>query len=615
MNSINVVSLEGEKYHCKCLTIEMKELLRQLMICFIGGNHLFNSQSMKWFFCKLGQNFWFWAALVTIGSVLFRLPYFLEISIPFFNNDDYEYYGIVNMFITGKTERMGYPTVGYPSFFYSIWMLGGSNFSIILIQHIIQLLSCLFLLYSANIYFRQFTFLFGLAIGSYLLAPMGLYYDSSYTPDSLLSSCFIVSTALLLYICFSKSTIPLYFFSLVVVVATSIRPNGLFLLAPGLLCIFHKLSNKGNRTYVLVGVITLLSGQLLLSTINYMSPIYGEFRPFMYSLKPMTEKVKEAPIHTIEGELWKELITIVPQNTYFNNSHRHGIWDNRSSFNLINKLQRGFVLCEDTIGDLWLDNYTNNQTWSSLNLSEYARKKNTSEKTRNALARASEILEHEGGVIHLLIKNTAYERALLTITMFKFFYIKDVNNKFGEENADFYQVNARKFFDNQLTVFQYGFMGIKRVQPTYTSIDSLIFKESLQDSLLLRDPHYLAQVKTVKQWNIRSSRLYRWFIMPLSQVHSFIWQNIIIPVLGLLCLILTLVVLHLSSYKSKLALFNIASGGILILHGFYFCIYNVWLLSRYTYQTTFVYYLMVPLFFMLVIEVKNSLLTKSKSWK
>ena len=101
------------------------------------------------------------------------------------------------------------------------------------------------------------------------------------------------------------------------------------------------------------------------------------------------------------------------------------------------------------------------------------------------------------------------------------------------------------------------------------------------------------------------SRLYRFFISPFYKIQPFLFRNFIIPIIFNIVLISVIIGIFYTRFSSKIYVFSILTGLLLIMTNALFSFYFCYSYTRYTYQVSFVYYISLIILPLLIQEFRK----------
>ncbi len=523
---------------------------------------------------------------IIISFVVVRLPYFMYIPIPFINGDAFEYNRVINLLESGSNTQIGFPGIGYPLLILLCEKINDTSVFFFFVQSVLQLLAVLLFYHFYKVYLKKYLFYVAVILIGYLTSNINLYYDTAYHPDSLMGSLFIISLALFLRLIYNPSFLYFTLLSFVVVYSISVRANGIVLIPLILAYLTYILITFKSfiKFFQMIGI--FLIPILILCTFHFFSPIYKTFNIVSYPSTSNLETIYTgAKLETTESEIWKK-IEKLPLKKYLYTSYlsnKSVLFKDSLYAAYIMSQQRGYLIYQNKFENIIIENYNDTRSvWASINLDSVLIKKDKKE-----LFKYSKIKNYYSKFYKnkkILISSTLdfKHRWMHFIGFYKLFYlsIELPGTTLGKENLFFYKNNIQMRYGNCFSDLK-NHSNKKNVNRVYKELSKLN-KPKIIDVYKLMMKDY---------WSLKVSRLYRFFISPFYKIQPFLFRNFIIPIIFNIVLISSIIGIFYTRFSSKIYVFSILTGLLLIMTNALFSFYFCYSYTRYTYQVSFVYYL------------------------
>lgn len=551
-----------------------------------------NRNSVKLLISILGISFVFLAT---------RVPFFYYFKMPQVGPDSSEYILIVRMLKGVSVQEIGFPGVGFPLFLHFTFTLLDKLMTVVYMQTFLQFLSISILLFVYNRYYKHYFYWVLFIMLGYLGASFNQFYDSSLSPDSLLSTLFILFTALYLVLFNSTSkylNVVFGLMSFIAVYAISVRANGVLLLPLILIYLIWFYYTKKDKKQLVRKIYLFLIPVLLLSTFNFFSPIYKIFSPIGFR-KIMYEDTTGFRFETEKDSSWLYLTSIVPEG-YFYKKYDKGIFNDTSSSVYVNSYSRGYRVSTNSLDSIIIRS-ASDVKWGypEFNLNKFVDtfstdKRKEMDKFKNYLKNNKSLL------INIEFRSDLKVKMLLFISFFKFHYVKDYVNNFTKENDFFYGHNVKNNY--------WRLNSMVDVMKPFGDLSKDVFKE-FYNTKLLNDKVYIDNYKTKVYWDFKSSRYNRFIVKPYYIINNFLFRNYLVPVIFVVIFCYLLFkILKRKMQPLHLLLFGI--GGLLIMTNILHSFVLGFLLSRYIYQVSFIYYIFVAFVPILIFYHKKQINAK-----
>jgi len=515
--------------------------------------------------------------------------------------DTFEYYEIVRMLKGIGVRTIGFPGVGFPVFLKTASFINNSLLFVVFLQTILQFISIAFFLFIYNRYYKKYFYWVLFIMLGYLGASFNQYYDTCLYPDSLLSSMFIFAITLLLFLFNSKSKyINLTFFllSVISVYAISIRANGILLVPLIFIYLLWDYLTKKNIKQSSIKISLFIIPLFVLMIFNSNSPIYKTISP-IGARKIMYEDTTGYRFEFEKDSTWTLLKKIVPEG-YFYKEYDKGLFNNYSSATYINSYSKGFRVIRDSNQHVIVQNYSDVKMGNAIfNVTHYV-DSFANDQNYNLDKLNSYFTKTKSKAISIEFNSTLKNQLLLFISFYKFFYVKEIKNFFTKENDFYYEDNIKNNFWRLYLLHQ----GMKSFHQMYPDV----FKE-FDKTPLVSSKGFIDKYKTNIYWSFKSSRYYRYFVKPYYEFNNLVYRNWLFPMLFLIMYLIVFIRILKRDFH-PLLLFLFSLGGLLILTNILHSFYLGFLLSRYTYQVSFIYYIFVAFIPYFIIFFRNRITSK-----
>lgn len=506
---------------------------------------------------------------------------------PFINTDAYEYYGILNSIECNSSAHIGFPGIGYPLFLWFCEKISDTTICVVAMQSLLQLLAVLIFFYYYFVYIKKYLFLAAILIIGYLTSNINLYYDTAFHPDSLMGSLFIISLALLLRLYFSYSFKHFFLLSILVAYTISVRANGIVLMPILVLYLFYTAYTLKSFKFLFKNVLILCIPLLLLSTFNYLSPLYKTFNLFGFPKVTNNSTKNILEIDSNKDDIWYNLNKLKLSKKIHVENEKKSIFDDENLAIYVMASQRYHIIFLDSNNNLKLENYTDTRSsWSLLNLDSCSSHLNTFKRIKYTKFKTEFIKKYGYKKVMIMPEIDFRHNKMLFIGFFKMFYktYRKDNILLGYENLPYYERNYKTRYgmlasisQNELNTNNYLF---KRV---YKELYKKGNENEIKGNLLAKmDEDY---------WQMKISRIYRWIVYPYSLVQTIFFRNVIYPICFLIIFFISIIGVLITKCKEPLFVYLFSSTALLLLVNFLFSIQFCFLYTRYTYQVSFVYFL------------------------
>ena len=125
--------------------------------------------------------------------------------LPTIGPDTFDYYFVVQELMNGTFSGFGILPPGLILFYYFLEFFITKTIHIIIIQNIITLFSCLFLIYTIYRFYKNIAILATVAISIYIMESYSLLYDFALLTESLYRNSLIIISGMLIIILNSKN--------------------------------------------------------------------------------------------------------------------------------------------------------------------------------------------------------------------------------------------------------------------------------------------------------------------------------------------------------------------------------------------------------------------------
>jgi len=522
---------------------------------------------------------WIGLAVIVIGFLITRLPFFIYMPLPGLFTDSGQYYNVLSIIEQRIDRVVGIPQFGYPFILKLCEQLVDTLWFVVLMQFLLALVAaCWFYLVYART-FGRWRIYAALLLFGHLASRMSLFWDTFIYPDSVLASLYLICAAILMDVMVNRRYGQLALYSVVMTVAIAVRPSGLVLIPPFVVAVFMMVWHEGKWREALRQTAFMASGMLLLCVINSQIPSHNKFAVFVRGPKPAVSKVIA---HDIDHPMLHELARVVPHSDIVAASNFHKVTDADSLVRAYYSYVKKPVAI--AIGRIDVDTvlYYRNGTSRLLDLDSIALQIGDTAKYR--VFRDSFQTAYADTVITFgREKDLRY--GLLHFPMFFRFFL-DVS-PFGPSsgNDDFYAHDlGKRWITHYVDMFW-----VRYSLRDYTLVALEQVTRRTAKEIMVEHPMSMEQAQQIHR-DLLDSNWYRIFLEPYYKVHPLLFRNHLY-IVGLFLALLLAVILALRSLLcDRVAMYTIAVLSMLfatlVIHLFIFKL----IYDRYTYQITFVYY-------------------------
>jgi len=189
--------------------------------------------------------------------------------LPTIGPDTFDYYFVVQELMNGTFSGFGILPPGLILFYYFLEFFITKTIHIIIIQNIITLFSCFFLIYTIYRFYKNIAILATAAISIYIMESYSLLYDFALLTESLYRNSLIIISGMLIIILNSTKKKYWLLFSLFLIFPPLIRSNGLYIYFFLFFITFFLITNKYPKKYFFYLFTPILFLNLVWSTINF----------------------------------------------------------------------------------------------------------------------------------------------------------------------------------------------------------------------------------------------------------------------------------------------------------------------------------------------------------
>lgn len=161
-----------------------------------------------------------------------HLPFFLWMDLPEVLPDTFDYFNLTDILLHRNISDIGIQPVeiplGYPLFLLFTSTISGKLTTVVILQSLVHLLSCIYLAYVCCKYYRQAGALVAVALGIYLANDFTIRWDTAIYSESLYSSSLIILSALLIASVNKNSILACLLLGIWLFVPEFLRPNGVY---------------------------------------------------------------------------------------------------------------------------------------------------------------------------------------------------------------------------------------------------------------------------------------------------------------------------------------------------------------------------------------------------
>ena len=226
---------------------------------------------------KVNSKLYIAFAIILFAFLFSRLPYFLWMPIPCFEPDTFDYYAIVRDLIQGSFKGFGILPPGYILFLFLMELLFKKTIYILIIQNLISLTACLFLIAVISKYYKKVVIPAAIAMVIYMMDSYTLWYDFTFLTESLYRNSLIIISGFVVLLLNTNKGKYWIIFSVLLLFPPLIRPNGLYIYFLLLLFMIYMFMNKYAFKYYLYLLIPFLILNIAWSEYNYKTE--GKFLP------------------------------------------------------------------------------------------------------------------------------------------------------------------------------------------------------------------------------------------------------------------------------------------------------------------------------------------------
>lgn len=536
--------------------------------------------------------------LIVSGTVLCWLPFFLHMPLPFITIDTWLYYNVLSVIEQRADMYIGYPQVGYPLFLKCCELILDRAWFVVLMQVLLQVASVCVFYYVYALAFRKHLLLVALVLMGYLTSAMNLGFDSTLTPDSLLSSAFILCSAILLHVLVHQkfSLLPVY--SLVMVAALSVRPSAVVLIPPFVALLGYLVWKHGKWAVVTLNAMLLALAMCALCALYYVLPGYGDFS-FIAELKE-PEWAKKVKVRSIDDPMLLELAGKVPHPEIRKAAAFHALTDLDSiKAGYMTTVFRGvnlrYGLGADSTSFLF-----QNSEGVTLNLDSVSMALGADSADYTAF-RDDFVERYRDTVLDFRAEFGLMYSWLNTPYFFEFFAMDSiVGTPFALK--DFYGNMLRLRSEEHYVRDEWQQYGRNDIR---TIVKHQVFRRTIKE--LESDRPLSPSEWGAKYDRLMNSSVYQGVVAPYQKVHAVVFRNALYPWILLLATVLGLVGVVLTRGDAPVFVFVLLALSIF----FATLVLHVWVLKfiyyRYTYQVTFFYYLALAMLPPLLSLLRNTM--------
>jgi len=304
--------------------------------------------------------------LIIAMSILFTMFFishywfFKYLPLTYANIDSFQYFSLQKLWDMNMPIQVGYPSYGYILFLHLISFLHDSLFAVSLTQSLLCFLSVGFLLYAIYKYIdKTFIIWTAIALGSFVAASSTLFFNTSVFPDALLSSLYILFCGSMIFMLKSKKNIFwIIFTAFIVVFSIFVRPSSLFLLPiSALMIVFFFMLKQKRSAFRFIVAITVCFVVVIVH--NYANPLYRSFgiierptdllRPYFqdeyYNLESdviLSQDIQNKDIRNILSQI----IDLLPEDNVLYAAQHSASW--KELYTARNNILRGVIFRFDT---------------------------------------------------------------------------------------------------------------------------------------------------------------------------------------------------------------------------------------------------------------------------
>ncbi len=215
--------------------------------------------------------------ILIIMFFITRLPFFLYYPVVNFDKDTTHYYTLVDQMDKGMCPSFIVRTPGYPLFMKFVFLFFNKNISLIAVQNILSLLTCLFFVYVIHRVYghrRRLKFLSllsSIGMGAFISSSVHLNSDTSILTESLYVSFLVLSIALFILAIHSETKKTWIFCAISLAFVILIRPSAMFLIFIAVFILFFLIFNSYKKIIVFVFIISFAGILFLMCLYNYIT--------------------------------------------------------------------------------------------------------------------------------------------------------------------------------------------------------------------------------------------------------------------------------------------------------------------------------------------------------
>jgi hypothetical protein len=528
------------------------------------------------------RQFFIGSSIIVIGVILVWLPYILFMPITGLHIDSPQYYSVLSGIEQHINHTIGYPQIGYPVFLKICELILNKLWFVVLMQISLNVFAVLFFYYAYFKTFGKYLIPVSLLLLGYLSSDLNLNWDSSIMPDSLLAFFNTLCLGLVLYIVGLKKYKLIPLLSFVIVCAISVRPSALILIPLFILLMIYLFFQNNNKLLILINCLIFTSFLLGLSTVNYITPGYRTFGIITFPPNLNIENNRSSVDKKMKDDtLLKDLSVIAP------NEHLDAILAFQeepgvdSSYYLYMKyLKRGMSIRLDKDSNLLFKV----SEGGDIKLDSIAKDKQGFIKFKNHF-----INRYKDTMVSYSVNIENRLRWVHFVYFFKYFYI-DGSKHYDIENKDFYSTWLKYRWDIyyvrniwQTRLHDYFWLVSKNVVPRTSKEQTFTTPKTVADLNFVDN-------------KMSNSFIYRYFTKPYYSIHSILFRNILYPIVFVIVFILSCLGLLLSKFRSSLFLISFSACSLLLMTDILHSFQMTFLTLRYTYQVTFMYYVTMIMF-------------------
>ena len=534
---------------------------------------------------------------IVISFIIVRLPYFLYMPIPFINGDAFEYNRVINLLESDAKLQIGFPGIGYPLLILICESIKDTTAFFFFVQSVLQLLAVLLFYHYYKVYIKKYLLYVAILLIGYLTSNINLYYDTAYHPDSFVGSLFIVSIALFIRIIFKPSYLYFVILSFVILFSIAVRANGIILF-PIIFCylIYIFINTKSfKQIFKLLGI--FLIPTFILCCFHYFNPIYKTFNIISYQSKIMASGgiYAESIQLDMNNEIWKKVEKFGLNHYFYTDKiNSRSIFNDTNFVVYVMAQQRGYSIQLDKNNDVIIENFNDTRNkWETINL-----RKLLWENKKNEYLEFKKFYKKEYNNHKLVFSPPIdlHHKLMHFVGFFKLFYqsIDLDGTVLGYENKSFYDENIKMRYGNIYNELILN-SNIKNKKRVYKELYA--YRKLSKTQLLLKIDDDI--------WKFKISKYYRYILKPFYKIQPLLFRNFCWPILFIGVYLFSVFGLFYTKLKSKIFVFSVISGSLLIITNILFSIYFCYSYTRYTYQVSFIYYVTLIILPILIQEFRK----------